>query len=215
MLRIAATMVEAFNLFHTQNWMTEDKLLGQIKRTEPLSPKAAKGIAFHEIVEKPQVCFNRYVEKSKGELGFLAKNGIAFPYEPTKKALKYINYDYPFELEFPKIYNVKGQDVLVVMRADQPQGVCIHDFKAIFSAFDYEKYSNSYQWRIYLDITGAESFQYDIFKFTETKLEFQDKIDIKPFHDYPGMDRDIQDLLTEFVDYIEFRGLQQYFIGRC
>lgn len=209
-MKISATTVESFRLFQTADWMTEEKFLSQVKRTEPKSKYAELGIAFHEIIQNPHKAFNYFGKMQPDGHDFLASNGVVFPYDTIMRIYSDIDYRFPFELKFDKDYIINGQPVKISMRCDQLISLVCVDFKAVFTQYDFTKYMDSMQWKIYCDITEAEAFQYLVYEFG-VNLNLKRKHKPALLRPYMGMQIDIINIISEFVEYIHIRQLEGYF----
>lgn len=210
MLRISVTTIERFRQLLTSENMTEAGFIKDIKRLSPKTRAMELGTAFHDILENLRT---RYDSKKKV---FRSHNGIEFDYTMiAKNIFPLIDYRGILETKQTKIYEVKGAEVLIVAKADHLLGNWVTDFKSTWWKFSYDDYSESLQWRFYLDIFGADLFRYLVFVLhdTETGIEFVESHDFY-FTAYPNMIFDIHDILEQFVEFIYSRNLQQYFLPK-
>lgn len=236
MLRISTTTIDSYRSYIEEDKLfgnivtTEEKLLSYIKREAPPSPKMELGTAFHEILETPQICLDRFAKKiNDKDLAFMSSNGNIFPFDIITKCYDTIDYSFPFEVKKTKIYEIEGEQIEVVAKADQWQGNIINEHKTSWGeiyinregertsgeSFNWEKYHKSCQWKFYLDIFEAERVRYKVFELAIDKTDY-DKITllgIHPFEMFPyeNIKYDRLNLLESFVNYIHFRKLEDYF----
>lgn len=203
-MRISTTTIESFRLLKFEDWQTEEKFIAQVKGETPPSKNMELGTAFHDIIQNPHERLQDGV--------FVAKNGVVFPMDVIMKCFEHINYDYPFEIKLTKKYDVLGESITVVSQVDQLIADHVMELKSCWSAFDYDKYSNSMQWRFYLDIFESSMVRYNVFEMYDGANGIVLK-GIHPFYfnyndSIPGT---INDILEEFVAYIHSKNLEPYF----
>lgn len=240
MLRISTTTIERFRSYIDEDkffgniLVTEEKLLDSIKGDFTGTPKTEMGTAFHECLEKPNECYDRYLKQGGIEnIGFMSSKGFVFDYKEIKYVFDLIDYDFPFEVKKTKIYEIDGEQIEVVGQVDQWQGNIVNEHKTCWGeiyfkkdedgntekttgeSFDWEKYYKSCQWKFYLEIFDAQIVRYKVFELAIDKTDGDQikLIDKHPFDLFPydGMHDDIIELLTQFVNYIHFRKLEGYF----
>ena len=168
------------------------------------------GTAFHEILEKPHECYERYVNQT-GELGFISSDGIVFPFDVIKECTQAIDYRFPFEVKLTKTYEILGEPVTVVAKVDQLKGLYVMEHKSTWSGFDFNKYADSVQWKYYLELFEAERVYYKVFVMYEGAGGIQLK-DVQQFHfgRYPDLLNDNKNLLHEIVDFVKTYELEPY-----
>lgn len=208
-LRVSATDIDAYRRFLSPPEGMEielDELLRQLRRQEPPSEAMMAGSAFHKLLENAAPVV--------GELSEAEVDGFRF------------FFDFDGALDLPKIremkatrdYDIDGCTITVVGKVDGVHGHRIEDHK-LTSRYDAERFLNSYQWRIYLDIFEANEFRWNIFEGREAQSK---RYVISHFHQlrtyiYPEMHADVQKVLGAFLAFArEFlperflaRGLEQ------
>lgn len=226
---------KGYNFGNEYILVTEDKLIDSIQKKRDSHPKADLGTAFHDIIEKPQRAFERY-RKEFGKLqDFMAENGVIFPFKTINSAIAVIDYDFPFEYKKTVPYSIEGKEIELVAKVDQWQGLRVNEHKTkwteikfdsvpnddgtlnktCFEKFSWDDYYKSSQWEYYLQIFNAKAVLYKVFEFAIDKTNY-DQIELInihqfPFEPYDGMQQYTDNLLSEFLYYIHFRGLEEYF----
>jgi len=217
---IRTTSVEAYRYWaHEQSesnesWNTEDKLIETIKGIYLANVKANFGEFGHLIIEKPKE--NR-AYLSNGEYGFKWKG-----FELTQaQAVPLIHHaaDHPLwsrEIPLAKVYELPNCKLILTGTCDAIEGIECRDTKLKFSSFDVSDFLVSFQWRAYLDMLGLKTFHYDFFRVFNFQVK-QDclKARIEPCESmtcywYEEMNRDVVSMLTEFVEYCQYRQLTDY-----
>lgn len=222
MLKVAATTLDQFRKLLSDNSYSEDKLLSYITEKPTDDKFLFIGRAFHEILESPSKSYQRFIEKypDVNEVDFLSREGVILPWNTMSKAIDLIDYKFPFEVKTTKDYSINGQSIQVVSKVDQLKGLQISEFKTSWSYFGekgwksfVDEYQKSIQWKLYLDAFECNEVQYYVFMLEEIDMQItlQDIIDFK-FYNYDNLNRDINYLLEQFLDYIQLRKLENYFI---
>lgn len=189
-LRVSATDIDQLIYFHNEDEMELAELIARLKHLMPSSEAMEAGSAFHSALEAA----------GPGDYESLAFDGYAFSFETD------------VELDLPEIREMKATreyrigDVLVTLvgKVDAIHGRRIVDHK--FTAkFDPDRYLESYQWRIYLEVFGADAFRWNIFEAAESppksknyRIRNVHKMDM---HRYPDMGADVEAKLREFVAF--------------
>lgn len=218
MLRVSTTLLDAFRLFSDPaiEWMTEDRLVGDLLKTSPATPAMRLGSAFGAVLEAP------WVHEVSG--GYRA-DGHFFDRANLAPALALFDRRGIFECKGARAYG----DVQVVAKVDYLLGAVIHETKTTLDAFDFEKYAPSCQWRFYLDVfEGAKLVTYHVFELAEDgpvclpfaeqlagkggadEMRYRIKPDgIRTFNvfPYPGLHADCARLVSDFRSWVVGRGL--------
>ena len=108
-------------------------------------------------------------------------------------------------------------DAVVTGQADMIDGFEIRDIKTKYSTPDDKDYTNSCQWRYYMELFGADTFHFDLFIFEGYKPE-KHGTDVRGLqlnrhtppitcYRYDGMESDNRYLLGQFLDWVRFRNL--------
>jgi hypothetical protein len=201
-------MLESFRLFlNPQNeWMTEAKLLADLRGEFHPTPEMMLGTAFGRAIEKPDRW--RLPDKSfkvpvKGDRGWVE---FRFTAAMVDQALMMLDRRGVFEVRSEREYD----GWIVIAKLDQIIGTRINENKTTTKYFDFEKYAESCQWRFYLDIFGASAITYNVFEIREPALGEYALGDVSSFNLFPyaEMHQDCLDLVREFKAYVALRGLE-------
>lgn len=212
---IRTTALEAFREFlhcgddEDKPWINEANLLLTLQGVETYNVKAAFGTFGHGIIEEP----TRY----QTGYGYTDKE-FSLTHEQVKPLMAY-RAAHPLmirEICVSKLYVLKDFDLIVTGHIDGLEGNNVHDNKFKFSSFNVADFMDSFQWRGYLDMIGLDTFIYDFFSVKSfesigdcAKARIGD-CESMTMKRYVGMDEDIQTLMNEFSDYVQFKGLEKY-----
>jgi hypothetical protein len=187
-LRVSATDIDALRRYRGDEDADLADLLTQLRRESAPSPAMLAGTAMHKALE----------ESEPGEHGELKADGYTFE----------IRVD--GEIDIPEIREMKATedyqigDVLVTLvgKVDAVRGKRVDDHK-FTGRYDPERFLNSYQWRVYLEIFGADEFRWNVFEGREIGDQHYA---INAFHQltmhrYPGMGDDIRREISGFVEF--------------
>lgn len=115
------------------------------------------------------------------------------------------------ELAIPPIRELKGEVLLqtpsgpvtLVGKVDCMDGLTIHDYK-LTERFEAERYTDSYQWRAYLAMFGAQRFVYDVFvcKYNEDGSVWVHDYHRFPVEAYPAMRTDVERAVAGLAEII-------------
>jgi len=226
-LQFRVTTIEAFRRFiqGASIYSTEENLLETLTGKFTGNEYTRIGTAFHKIVECGDIsrklipdlnnCIKSVVKVDDFDVIFNQSHiDIAFQYKAEIQGCFH-------ELRASKVYLIDGVEIEVSGGLDVLLGNLIRDIKTKYSAIRSETdYTDSYQWRFYLDLFEVPKFLYDIFEFKGYKKE-RDMYDVsklilvrhEPIEclEYAGMRKDIEKLLTQFVEYLQFRNLMYLF----
>jgi hypothetical protein len=122
------------------------------------------------------------------------------------------------ELRASRTYTVDGEPVTITGQVDEIEGNRIVDHKTT-GRFDPERYLEGYQWRLYLEIFGADVFRWNVFELHQIESEpasaygFESpppRYEVTALHRleqcrYPGLGPDCQSLVERFARYVRER----------
>lgn len=191
-LRVSATDIDAYRRFLNPPIPDMEielaDLLAQLRREEPPTESMLAGTALHAALERAQ----------DGEFEALAIDGYTF------------HFDADLDLELPSIREIKGTRdyeidgclVTLVGKVDAIHGRRIEDHK-FTSRYDAERFLGSYQWRIYLEVFGADEFRWNVFEGKEVEPKVYRIYGFHQLgaHRYPGMDEDVVREVGAFLDF--------------
>lgn len=199
-LRISTTTLEAFRLFMQpdQEWMAEADLLATI-RGEFVSTRPIEiGLAFERVLQDPR----RYQV-----VGGYRCDGFSFDEATMREPLALVDPRGVFQVKATKPY--AGGEAVVVMKADQIIGAHVQEWKTTTEYFAIDKYLESYQWRVELDILEAPQATYHVFELYDHENSVIELQQIHSFNvfAYPALHADCERLVGEFVEYVTRAGL--------
>lgn len=187
-LRVSATDIDSYRRFRANEDAELADLLAHLRKETPPTEAMLAGTAFHAALE-------------------IAEPGAEFPQMEANGFLFDITVD--AEIDLPQIREMKATrdyligDCLVTLvgKVDAIQGHTVFDHK-LTGRYDAERFLGSYQWRVYLEVFGANTFVWNVFEAKETgpKHRTIHALHRLTAHRYPGMDRDVTRELSLFVD---------------
>jgi hypothetical protein len=191
-LRVSATDIDALRFYLyppiPEMEIELDELLRRLRRQEPPTPAMLAGTALHKALENA----------AAGEFAGLAADGYTFSFDTD------VELDLPAirEMKATREYRIDNCAMTLVGKVDGIHGRRVDDHK-LTERFDAEKYLDSYQWRIYLDVFGADEFRWNIFEARESAPQNYLIKAVHPLkmHRYPGMTSDVERQLRSFLDF--------------
>lgn len=221
MKRIAITTLETYRKFLAgDQWTDQKKMIEAITTPFEGNEYTRIGSAFHAIVEQGESAIGESPGMGKFRVmvdGF----PVIFNEEQVAMALKYrAKLPYAFHEEWiGRQFDTPSMPIWVHGRVDVLHGTFVHDIKTKFSAVRYDDYAESAQWKFYLDLSGLDTFYFDLFEFPNYKVDKNgcdvSSLGIKPYGAieclrYEGMERDNRQLVCDFTDFITRQGLTKY-----
>ena len=152
-LRTSASDIDALRRFYDEEDADLADLVRQLRHLMPSTDAMEAGTALHAALERAE----------PGDYKGLTFGDYIFSFE-TDAAI-----DLPAirEMKATRQYLVDDVVVTLVGKVDAIHGKRIDDHK--FTArFDADRYLDSYQWRIYLEVFGADRFRWNIFEAIES-----------------------------------------------
>lgn len=213
MLRVSTTTLEAFRLWQTGDWMSESDLIAQILKKEKPKTTMLRGTAFGLLLADP----SKYdvLQNDMGEWEYqvnLPKDNATFWFGQASmvEPISLIDYEHSvFEVKATRQYD----DCLVVCKGDAMVGTTLDEFKTTDGYFDADRYLDSFQWRLMLDIIGATSCQYRVFLLNvddaDERVANVRGIEGLTVYPYVGMHSDCCALVQQFQHYVRMRGLDR------
>lgn len=189
-LRVSASDVDAFRYFLANEDAELADLLAQLRRETPQTEPMRAGTALHKALEL----------STPGNHGELKADGYTFEFKADG------------EIELPEIRELKGTVereidgclVTLVGKVDAIHGKRVDDHK-FTSRYDAERFMGSYQWRVYLDLFGADEFRWNVFEgrpiSDDPTWYVINNVHRLTMHRYPGMSDDVERALARFVDF--------------
>lgn len=190
-LRVSTTEIDLLRRFYDEEDADLADLVRQLRRLMPSTEAMEAGSALHKALETAE----------PGDHKGFEQDGFIFSFE-TDVAIQLPAIR---EMKATATYEIEDATVTLVGKVDAIHGRKVFDHK--FTArFDADRYLDSYQWRIYLDLFGADTFQWNIFVAIESAPR---NYLIRDFHNltmhrYPGMRADVERALADFVRFARF-----------
>ena len=218
---VRVTQLEKFRRFISDHseYDTEqsviDTLTGDFKGNE----YTRIGTAFHKIVEGDTAGCKKIIQ-AENELA-----GREFDIDgfPVKLDINQCKVAVAYRDRFPNAFHEIREymdfgDMVITGCADIINGFEIHDIKTKYSSINDEDYTESCQWRFYMELFGVEDFHFDLFRFVGYDRE-KHGYDVRglllnqydppiSFHWYNRLEEDNRVLISEFVRWIKFRNLE-------
>lgn len=195
-MRYRVSHVESFRQWEADEESEVQDLVSRILGLEPPSARMEAGTAFHKALE---------VATPGAEVETLCANGYTFTFKGDFE----VRLPLVRELRAGTAYMVDGRPITISGQVDGIEGRRIDDHKTT-GRFDPERYLDGYQWRLYLDIFGADAFRWNVFEIGETDDPFHYEVfaqhTLEQFR-YPTLGADCQALVERFArfarEYIE------------
>lgn len=193
MIRISATSLEAFRRWKANPDADLDEIISYLLRKTPPTEAMAAGSAFHRVLENA----------STGELTVVSVDGFTFDFTQMEGELALPDRR---EKKLTLEAEIAGEPVTFVGVVDAIDDTTIYDHK-LTASIDPENYTDSLQWRCYLDWFGKNKFTYNLFQKYQPARQ-PDTYLIKQFmpltfYSYPEIHRDVTEAATEFVHFIK------------
>lgn len=126
------------------------------------------------------------------------------------------------EQKYGKEYQTEHYPIHVGGTIDIIHGITLRDSKFVFRSPDFINYTESCQWKFYLEFLGLDIFYFDLFEFKGYKDEMKlnvSALELIPHEEvqcirYKNMEQDNQKLLEQFVDWIEIKNLRHLLLTK-
>lgn len=142
--------LEAFRQYEADPDAELSDLIEKVTGEWPASPVMQAGTAFHRALELSPTGIDADELEALGHR-FTFRGDFAVELTPIR------------ELRASKTYIVDGKPFTVSGQVDAIDGMRIEDHKTT-GRFDPDRYLEGYQWRLYLDIFGANQFRWNVFE---------------------------------------------------
>ena len=187
-LRVSATDLDQLRYFNSVDELELAELIARLKHLMPSSEAMEAGTALHKALENAE----------PGDHKGFTVDGFTFSFDTDAE----IDLPPIREMKATREYVVGNVLVTVVGKVDAIHGRRIVDHK--FTAkWDADRYLDTYQWRLYLEIFGADEFQWNVFEATESapRNYIIRNVHALTMHRYPGMAEDVERELAAFVGF--------------
>lgn len=209
-MRLSITTVEAFRLWRdTGDWMDLADLEATIKRTTVPNEKMLRGIAFHQVLERPNVCREESPFGVQYRVG--SRDGsreFVFAGEGMEQVLSH----WPTNASVPEVKSTMDIDgITVVGVADALIGNAVYEAKCS-EKVDVEKYFDSFQWRALLKLYNAKVAHYVLAQGRDAGDRYIaiDSVLPLPLYRYPKLDADVRTLVNDCALFVKQRGLEEH-----
>ena len=237
--KIRVTQLEKFRrvMFGDYPFETEQDLIDNITNEFQGNEYTRIGTVFHSIVEtgRPQCLkiapeMRRYI-KCKELRQMAVPEGRAFLEDGHMVQLDVnqcmIAYNYrqemPHALHEIREWKEYG-DALVTGCADIINGIRIRDIKTKYSYPSDKEYTDSMQWRYYMELFEMDIFDFDLFIFHGYEKDVHG-YDVRGLqleryepaitcYRYPHLEQDCKNMVEEFLKWAKFRDLMPYLINQ-
>jgi len=226
MKRIAITTLETYRKYLAgDEWTTQQSVIDALVVPFQGNAYTRIGSAFHAIVEQGESVVEELPEMGKFRV---TVDGwpVIFNEEQVAMALKYrAKLPYAFHEEWiGREFDTPSMLIWVHGRVDVLHGIFVRDIKTKYSAVKFADYADSAQWKFYLDLTGLDTFYFDLFEFPNYKIDKHgydvSSLGIRPYGAiecirYKGMERDNHQLVCDFTDFVVKNNLTTYLKDRA
>jgi hypothetical protein len=205
-MRISATELESYRY-----WLGSDQSLDSFLdrlTTFERTDKMLAGSAFHYLLEVSEGEIEDAVVYYRMENGREKFDLLPTMAQDEQSISFHIKLDGQIELpvwsecKVERCFEVDGEEVVVVAKSDSMIGRKVADYK-LSDGFDEERYTDSLQWRIYLDLFEADSFDYLVFTSKEKKGVWEvSALDRFTLFRYPGMENDVRRAVEDFSRFL-------------
>lgn len=227
MKRISITTLETYRKFLAgDEWTDQQAMIAAIKSPFLGNEYTRIGSAFHAIVEQGEAAIEELPEMGKFRVTVDGKWPVIFNEEQVAMALKYrAKLSYAFHEEWiGREFDTPSMTIWVHGRVDVLHGIFIRDIKTKYSKIKLEEYTESAQWKFYLDLTGLDTFYFDLFEFPNYNIGRHgydvSSLGIRPYGAiecirYDGMEAENRQLVCDFTDFIVRHNLTSFLKDRA
>ena len=186
-------MLEAYRLYNTFEWMTQDELHASLTGQYEANDKMRLGTALHNLLEWDDTVYSVVVDDDVYQFDDSIDNiRRQFPKHAAKEQAtsKFIG------------------DITLTGRADLITGNSVWDHKVSTKAPDADKYIHSMQWRAYLYLFNLDVFVYNVIQIKKLKGIWTVINNMKFEHyRYPNMSTHVEQACYQLSNYMNERGL--------
>ena len=221
MKRIAITTLETYRKYLAgDEWTTQQTVIDALVVPFKGNEDTRIGSAFHAIVEQGESVIEELPEMGKFRV---TVDGwpVIFNDAQVAMALKYrAKLPYAFHEEWiGRQYDTPSMPIWVHGRVDVLHGIFVRDIKTKYSKVKFDDYVESAQWKFYLDLTGLDTFYFDLFEFPNYKIDKHgydvSSLGIQPYGAiecirYDGMEEENRQLVCDFTDFVVKHNLTKY-----
>lgn len=188
MFKVSATQLEAFRRYQN-GVISTDTLITQLLRLEPPNELMALGTKFHELLQADTIT-PKQCEPN-------------FEYNQILDARSKIDYRCKaFEVKLRSTIDTwDGVPIVITGVADQLLPDMVIEYKTRYSAFQYEGYADSMQWRLYCYLFEVPAVNYKVWEMK--RIDETNFCTVKSYNDfilysYPGLKTELREAVTDF-----------------
>jgi hypothetical protein len=192
-LRTSASDLDALRYYLANEDADLGTLIAQLRRELPPSAPMLAGTALHKALE---------IADPGAEFDVMEADGYRFNITADAE----IDMPAIREMKETREYLIDGVRITLVGKVDAVHGRRIDDHK-FTGRYDPERFMASMQWRVYLEVFGADEFRWNIFE----GRPLNDAPDCRDYtihtihqlrmHRYPGITNDVKAALRQFLDF--------------
>lgn len=189
-LRTSASDLDALRYYMADEDGDLAELLASLRREKPPTESMLAGTALHTALENCVI----------GDHAELTADGYTFDLRCEGE----LDLPEVRELKATRDYEINGCLVTLVGKVDGLHGRRVDDHK--FTArYDAERFMASMQWRVYLEVFGADEFRWNVFEgrqdTTDPKRYMIFALHRLTMHRYPGIGDDVERAVARFLDF--------------
>lgn len=155
-MKYRVSNVEAFRKWEEDDEGDLAQLVADIRGESEPSQAMAAGTAFHRVLEQFAAPGDDIKQAGADGFRFTFADDFELAVTPIR------------ELRASRVYMVDGAPICISGQVDAIEGRRIEDHKTT-ARFDPDRYLAGYQWRLYLDIFGANHFRWNVFEWKEVE----------------------------------------------
>lgn len=197
-MRISVSDIETYRRYKANEEVTLEETLAQLRKERPQSPAMLAGSAFHKALETASYSDEYAIDiKCDGYEFYFGGCDVDLQVPPVRELKGEVEID----TQFGKVTLVGVVDAM---------DTAIYDYK-LTGGFDAERLMDSYQWRCYLVMFGADKFVYRVFVGKQDHAEqplLNEPIawTINEYHElpvyrYPCIEADVQRAVEEYAAF--------------
>lgn len=217
MLRVSVTMLNSFRLLMTEDWMDAARFDAEVRGERAPTRQMRLGSAIHAILENPTAHAVGDLDAPGEYCATVDGEEFVFPREIIEPCLAVVELGGVAECKAALDYDIDGEQVTVVGKADRLVGNSVIEYKSKWGRFDVKDYAAALQWRYYLRLFRAARVRYHVFVIAED--EGGEDFDaayalrsIEPFDffPYPGLAADCERWVRAFTVYAHAHQLEPW-----
>lgn len=223
---VRVTQLEQFRKWITGcSYVTEQSVIDSISGEFQGNNKTRIGTAGHKFVEMGGDCLFTNENDSIPIIPIDDEYYSRYSWEQLQILDNHRRENLPHafhEQKYGKEFQTKYYPIYVGGTIDVVHGITLRDTKFVFRSPDYSNYTESQQWKMYLEFMELDIFYFDIFEFKGYKDEMKlnvstlDLVQHEPLEciRYKNMELDNQKLVEQFIDWIELKGLKHLLMDK-